>query len=362
MYSESEQGGELLLRDHHETNIRLTPELAKMLTEAPAGDPLTHGATPLDRIATVDRQVAVRNNRQQLADTPPVDLDIPGPIVKQVSSTFCKRFEDRGIANDENFHTCLQKDHLDEFDIETQAMLDRARFGEASPAELLYLRNVLGIRSIELACLTHPYGQGIAEDLQPMRDAVQYGIEKLDGMYFPEAPPTFAIKEAIIEGDKLIGLVITRKRLIGMMPDDTAVRERSSFILRMDSTEIDDSMRQKLLRYDYADPAWEKKLIDETELEYIIKDLLANDKFGDAIPISTTIYAYNQRTASEVYAAVDQEREERRKKFQESLPDLFEMLKDVEPTPRTPNVRKTFNTVGGMYVNTHDNDKESPQA
>ena len=352
MYSEQEHGGDLLLRHHHETNIHLTPELVEKLTTAPAGDLLTHGATPLDRIATINQQVAVRENRQKLADTPPEELDIPSSIVAEVSSTFKKRFEDRGVANDHNFTTCLEKEHLDELDPDTRHMLDRARFGQASPAELLYLRNVLGIRSVELACLTHPYGEGIKEYLEPMRDAVKYGIEALGGQYLPNAVPIFAIKEAIIEDGKLIGLLITRKRLIGMMPDDTMVRERSSFILRMDSSEIDDVDYQRFLSYDYADPAWEKQLIDETEIEEIIKELLENDKFGDAIPISSTIYAYNQGTTKEVYAAQNKELEQRRKKFQESLPNLLELLKDAAPKTSIPPERKTFDTIEGMYVNT----------
>jgi hypothetical protein len=305
-----------------------TPRLqldAKLLTEinqAPRGNAFTHGATPLDKLISMGSQEEVIARLLEYASVYPDH--IPKRISRYAHRTLYKRFLGRADANDENFTTRVIQDYeavLEPYLIE---MVERAKRGNASPAELLVVRDVLGIRSIELACLTHTFGEArvpyatMGDALEDMRGTVRYAVEILDGTYYDEPENTrFRIKEAIGDAPGLEapedtpGLLMTRKRDLGELPDRTVVRERSSFILRIDPESkfyrmfgpeaIEKLKSTRLL------PGKEQELALE-EFEPVIAALIALNDFEEAVPISSTIFAFNEETTLVVEKAVEKRR------------------------------------------------------
>lgn len=282
------------------------------------GKPEDFGATPLDSLLTMQQQISLRHHLEVLAGNPPVD--VPLIIADYVQETFRDRFIARGYANDENYHTSLLKpaDYADNKSV--MALIDRAEQGLASPAELLVVRQLLGIRSVELACLTHPYGRRIDDYLETMRSTVRSGVLLMGGEYMPKEPrlrvknvilanvpkakmpEVYALsnRERIAIADQyggVAGILKTRKTTLGSMPDGTLIKERSSFILRTDpESAITQAELDELLEYD-QDNNWEDAAVRGSSLEQSALTLLNSDMFTQAIPISTTIYAYNKETA-----------------------------------------------------------------
>ena len=186
-------------------------------------------------------------------------------------------------------------------------MIERGSDGHASPAELLLLRDQLGIRSLELACLTHPYGGERITLLPQMQESVRDAVEILKGEYTKEPVPRYSVKDIVYDDDgNAVGLLMTRKRDFGHMQDGTIVRERSSFVLRVDDKSdlnllIGAEMIEKLV----GTHTLTKKdaQVAMQEFNDIISDYLSFDEFTQAIPIATTTYAFNRETAALVAAA-----------------------------------------------------------
>lgn len=340
----------------------VTRGMLESVLNAPKGDVLTYGATPLDRVGTVVQQIGVRDTLQERTFNK-IPHDIPMEIADYVHSTFTKRFDARGEANEENFITCLRYDTLEELDPLVQEMVERAKNGHASPTELLLLRDTLGVRSIELACLTHPYGENITM-LDDMRESVHYAVELFGGEYFSDSEPVFAAKESI--GDEYdavtmtYGVLMTRKRVIGHMADGTVIKERSSFVLRTDEMgAVVDAQREAMFAVDPNDPEWSKKVVALEGLDAqlclsdTIKFMLDNNHFSLAIPISTTIYAFNERTAQEVLKKQKTDEVAKQLRFKLEQPGLIAALEDARrPQAAEPGkqLRESF-SFKGMHVN-----------
>ena len=287
----------------------LDSDLLVLSEIAPKGEDLTFGATPLDRPLTMGSQKRIRLELHKLLLSIPDE--IPLSIASYIQDTFHVRFTNRAAANDENFMTALRYDALPVLDVRLSAIVERARLGSASPAELLLVRDLLGIRSIELACLTHPYGEH-EESLASMHKAVAYAVGLYGGKLDDSSESRFRVKEAVSDdgialedGDLTIpaGLLMTRKKTLATLPDGTIVRERSSFVLRTDK----DSRFYK----EFGDEGvavmrmiqMEEGLIQERLLEPykdFIEELSVSKKKKNAISMSSTIYAYNPTTAREV--------------------------------------------------------------
>lgn len=208
---------------------------------APAGTPETTGATPLNHQAAYPRQRFILSELQQMLDENEPG-NIPAEVVEYIKNTFEARFNGRSIANYENYFSALHNREEFADDVLLQEAIDRAEVGHATPAELMIIRNVLGIRSIELACLTHPYGSRLRPHLNTMRSHVKKNVELLGGEYFEEPETRYRVKACVgefgVQGDCSKGLLMTRKRTLGVMPDGTVIRERSSFVLRTDDTSV----------------------------------------------------------------------------------------------------------------------------
>jgi len=263
------------------------------------GEPLTYGATPLDRMTTLQQQFELLDAFRPLT-THNIPDDIPMEIIGYVHTTLPSRFHSRGEANEDNYVTALYSNS--EFSLEEREMFKRGELGQASPSELLLIRQLKGIRSVELACLTHPYGEDRIKMLPEMREVVREHVEFMGGTYEENPENRYRVKEIIgyekghEQFDK--GVLMTRKRTIGRMPDGTIIRERSSFVLRLDDEmPIMQSEREALGDVDLSAPDWQDNLVKAGKLDEIADVLLEMDEFSYAIPISSTIYAFNPEIA-----------------------------------------------------------------
>jgi hypothetical protein len=316
----------------------------------PRGEPLTYGATPLDRMTTLQQQLNLAVDLQQLTYRDIPD-DVPMDIIDYVHTTFASRFHNRAEANEENYMTSLYTD--DDCDAAMLPMFRRAELGQASPSELLVTRKVRGIRSVELACLTHPYGKRIDTLLPKMREVVKQHVELLGGSYYDEPETRYRVKEVVgykpgkEQFDK--GLLMTRKRTLGEMPDGTIIRERSSFVLRLD--EYSPFSKAELGVFEGIDrsaPDWKNELVEAGKLNEISEILLDKDKFSLAIPISTTIYAYNTETAAMIEKRDAVELAKRRALFAQQHPILSAAMNMEQVSTNVSEDRSGILYVGPM--------------
>jgi len=264
------------------------------------GDPLTWGATPLDRMSTLQQQLELVIDLQEFTYRHiPDDIDME--IIDFVHTTFAARFHGRAEANEENYMTSLNATDA-VFSPEIIEMFIRGEHGHALPAELLLIRELKGIRSVELACLTHPYGTRIEEYLEVMRKSVKDQVEFMGGSYYDEPETRYRVKEIIgyAKGEEKFdkGVLMTRKRTLGVMPDGTIIRERSSFVLRLDDImPVTDEERKALESVDLKSEDWQDELVRAGKLDLLADILTKMNEYSLAIPIATTIYAYNPNTA-----------------------------------------------------------------
>ncbi len=340
-------------------------EVFEKAATIPRGEPETFGSTPLDHGLAYTQQRELLQNLQELVDTD-IPEDIPENIAEYMKDTFAARFHSRGNANHENYLTALHS--CEEFadDPVASEVLSRAKLGHASPAELLLVRQMLGIRSAELACLTHPYGKRL-EYITPMREAVRDSVELLGGTYDDEPETRYRVKGVVNEiqweADYTEGFFMTRKRNLGVMPDGTVIRERTSFILRRIA--IPWQNLQAIRRLDAKDSTWQDEAVKVGYLSDIADVLLEADEYSLVIPVSTTIYAFNPETAAliDVRESVAHEvrRRELEKDMAERFPALLAHLDDVRnganKMPNTNDV-KLDNFDSMLYVSHEDEDED----
>jgi hypothetical protein len=276
--------------------------------ELPHGAPDTFGATPLDKTIATDQQSKLLRDLQGLTlrATPE---GTPRVIKRYILDTFGERFNSRGEANWENYKTSLKSEELYADEPIVMESIERAKPGHASPAELALVRQLLAMRSIELAARTISYGMGIkAGFLKDMQTAVQINLEFLGAKYFKEPEEVFRVKELIPDEDGTPsfehGLLFTRKRILCALNDGTIVKERTSFVLRIDkesllygSGVITDEQIARMAAVDPDSPDWGDQIADISNIADITKDLLEHDVFTEVIPLSATIYAFHPETA-----------------------------------------------------------------
>jgi len=285
-------------------NVRITPF-----------NSLDWGATPLDAYhdqILSRQQTNVRKKLEQRARfVPPEVGEIPEEVRAYVAQNFLTRFNGRTLANRDNFSRRIHTDPS-EFTADEEMVLHKAMWGHATPAELLYLRCKLGMGSIELGCITHPYGTHTA-NVEEMRDSVRAAMR----MFMVDDEPTeeedlewtFAVKQA----DNLLdsqnqsmylrsAFVVTRKRDFGVLLDGSKVRERTSFVVRIDDeSEFDQAVannmrRVPLMRNNDA----MRHLTIAGKLDKVLPPFIKEKRFGTVIPLSTTIYAFNRQTEARI--------------------------------------------------------------
>lgn len=308
------------------------------------GSPLTWGETPL---LTNAKQYEVYLELLKRMETN-VPEGTPREVQEYIVSHFMARFYQRQLRNEQSYDDRSVED-LSQISSETLSILIWALKGVASPAELLPLRSELGMPSIELARLSHPYVYE-TETLDEMRAAVDYAIEKMGGepceendctTYGIDASHTvnnsgrtpinraraLMLANSVMESDKAklddmvrfaseyesvtrVGILIKRKRIVATLPDGTVIIERSSFVLRIDEdSDLDQAIAKKIRGVVIeGNPNWESEMMAAGNLLELVPQLLAENKFKIAIPLSTTFYAYNPERVEEVKLANEEKR------------------------------------------------------
>jgi len=338
-----------------QTNVLYIDNLLAASERIPHGEPLTFGATPLDRIRTLKQQLDLGVSLQAFTMNGLPD-DVPLPTIDYVHRTFMKRFHGRSEANEENYMTALHTKEEFTDDPTLLAMIDRGELGHASPTELLIIRQLLGIRSVELACLTHPYGGDRIKMLPTMREAVREHVEMFGGNYCDEPETRYRVKEVIglDEGDDSFrnGLLMTRKRTLATLYDGTVIRERSSFVLRTDENSLltaDDI--DALKSVDLKSPTHEDQLVTAAHLDEMVSMLLDMDEHSLAIPIATTIYAFNPETAEKIRERDQALLEARRAEFMKQYPMIAAAMNGARAhAATTPDKVFEIEDGGILYV------------
>ncbi|MDN5275820.1 MAG: hypothetical protein JWN33_469 [Candidatus Saccharibacteria bacterium] len=285
--------------------------------------PLTWAASPLQLIGRPD----ITEQQHQVFDAllertaSDVPFDVPKNIQDFMAVNFMTRFHERSMKNVESHDSRLKKD-ISDIPLDQLGVYERALNGNASPSELLWVRRTFGMRSIELSKLTHPYGKMI-DLLVPMREAVTSAVLENGGKVYE---PTETQKLKLLRGEmvppsdtneatKYAAVAMTRKRLVGEVDDDTRIYERSSFIIRVDeATHLDPEITDAL---NYLQLSNNSNLIqDFLTIPYISSKVFAfldNNNFDVAIPLSTTVYAYNRNTDRKIEDSISSERASQRK-------------------------------------------------
>lgn len=302
---------------------------------------LRFGATPLDVNSEIYgyqqkifdelfRRIDDNRPRDELGN---VELDTDW-LHEFVQTNFISRFTGRQMRNYNSYCRRLQDDDT-KLDQNDRAIVDKARAGAASPLELLQVRELLGMGSIELARHSHPY---IADDdiLNDMSSSVHAAIEASGHDYTPgnDAPRYRVRNSDVMTSPKNTfsshmnereprGLLITRKRNIALLDDDTLIIERTSFVLRLDILkDVSPKLAKRLLSLNINTVQPEQWVDDITDVMREVQSelhALNFDESGITVPISTTVYAYNKTTHLE---AIEAERQkEEAKKAEEMLPE-----------------------------------------
>lgn len=345
----------------HPPQFESLAELLEVAKSLPAGQPDTYGATPLNHPAAYYQQQEVFEGLQTIVDNE-IPNSIPSVVVEHIQNTFPARFHGRSAANQENYISALREKDEYSDDCALQELFECGEMGRATPAELLIMRQLLGIRSVELACLTHPYGKRM-NVLEEMRDAVKENVEQMGGAYFDDPETHFKAKAVVgLNGttiDHSTGIFMTRKRTLGEMPDGTIIKERSSFVLRTDqaSTVSAEDVSQ-LNRLNPWHPDWQAHAVAVGRLDEHAKVLLDDNHYDLAIPISSTIYAFNPETTRLIQERDNTERQARRRAFQDELVTHFPAITEAiaQANQQRASRLATARDINGMLYVDRSND------
>jgi hypothetical protein len=288
------------MNENSENNLMSVSESEKSfladlsrIKENSKGEPLTWGATPL--LASIDIQLqqdAVKEVLNSLFESKNVPDYISPTMANYIDVLNMSRTFNRESKNQDSF-AYRDKTDLDGIPLESLEVFERALRGYASPAELLFLASMLGIPTIELASLTHPYGQRI-ELLDEMRPSINEAIVLLGGTLVRGILPEYEVKGSDNPHNpaQMHGIHMTRKTLFGTLPDGTEVIERSSFVILIDALPVRIADLVRSTRFE-DNPQWSKQVLKRTGLETIVPLLLKDDEYNKAVPVSTTMVAMN---------------------------------------------------------------------
>jgi hypothetical protein len=258
------------------------------------GEPLTWGATPLVLSPDVVlQQNYTKNQIEELFEDSHVPVYVSKNLAEYIEVLNMSRTYNREDRNRNSF-VYRGKTDLDGVPIEVLDVLDGAIKGFASPAELLLIARVLEIPTIELASLTHPYGQRIDEHLDPMRRAVDEAVDLLGGQKMKDPLCAYEVKGSDNPHDpsSMEGIHMTRKRIVGVLPDGTEIMERSSFVLLIDNLPPHVAAKIRSIKYDAS---WSDAVLNAANLHVLIPLFLEKNMYETAIPISTTVVAINPK-------------------------------------------------------------------
>lgn len=313
------------------------------IQDLPVGTHETFGATPLD--ARRDVQAMLCKDILEERSDPVLqsfESTVPSLILKNYNPLFSERFNNRVTANAENYSRRLYSpedvvNFLNEIDPSGMSgllfleSLGRADRGEASMGELLAIQSLLGMASIELGCASHPMGSGL-EHLKNLRDTTIECIKRSGGTYVDQPESRYRVKKIIgLEKDDIkgaSGYVMTRKRVIGHMPDGTVIKERTSFILNL--SRIPEPIRRAVQGIDPMSRESQDELAIAGGIDAFIEQCLADNDFETVLPMSTTVYASNCQTKQEIDMRMENEKILRWEQFKEERPMLATLIEEAK--------------------------------
>lgn len=267
------------------------------------GEHLTWGATPLDFNA--DQMVVLDVLKKRIHDSAPEST--PEDVKEFVLIHFMSRFFQRQARNNKSYSD-RRSTVIEDLDQRHHEILCAALVGTSNPNDLLILRKKLDMPSIELARLTHPYGTHM-ETLGEMRQAIDFAIINNGGDLNDDDQMTkYDVDGSHIHdiGENIeVGFLMKRKRVRGILPDGTEIIERSTFVLRVDKeSRLNQDIAQQFreIKID-KNPDWEKQVMEIINANNLLPDLLSNNEFDIAIPLSTTTYAFKKDRVDELEAA-----------------------------------------------------------
>lgn len=300
------------------------------------GRPETYGPTPTDIQTALPAQLKLIHAFAQRLKVFQSEQPTSPAIDAYLEKKSLERFVDRCIANDENYRRSLSPAPFDESEgnvisIAQRAVEDRAAAGLASPAELIALQAINDVGSIELASLTHPYGIGLEYQAE-MHSSVHDAIRIMGGIVYDEPEEVFSIDDIVNDestyseekaerysylswADKLreretygpvMGMLLTRKRTIGQLPDGTLVRERMSFILKPESNLITEDLYEQLINI-RADAHIGRVALHSLEnVPDVLTFYLNSNDFSKVVPVSSTIYSFNSERVKAIQEKITQ--------------------------------------------------------
>lgn len=293
----------------YDRDIEIREKLS-LFAQNPQGEPLTWGATPMvSDGAVVVQQARVKEQLEALFDPAEVPAGVTPALAQYMDIANAQRTAQREARNIESFYFRGVTD-MRNYPMELLEPLSRATQGAASPAELLYVAQLFQIPTIELASLTHPYGKRI-EQLKPMRQAVREAIAMHGGVVTDQPEDVYKIKNANepFDSQKIQGLLMTRKRIIGTLPDGTYIKERSSFIVAIDK--LPEGYAEAIRSIPLGGNYWSNRVRRaKGDFYKLIPGLLDENQFDVALPVSTTIVAQNDELV-ETYLSDEAKRRRR---------------------------------------------------
>ncbi len=294
------------------------------------GRPETYGATPTDLQAALPSQLKLIHAFAQRLKVFQGQQPTSEAIDKYLEKKSLERFVDRCIANDENYRRSLSPSPFDESQERNispiqQSVEQRADAGLASPAELIALQAINKVGSIELASLTHNYGLGL-EYQEEMQDSVKEAVRFMGGIVYEDPEEVFSIDDVVNDesayseemaeqykyltwAEKLAqrevygpaeGMLLTRKRTIGQLPDGTLVRERTSFILNAESSLLNEAVYEQLITTTAGDHVGREAIHSIEGANDLLKFYLDTNDFSKIILVSSTIYSFNRKRVKEI--------------------------------------------------------------
>jgi hypothetical protein len=283
--------------NEHETHELISIDVAEKqilielerISNNSRGEPLTWGPTPLISTREVSQQqIGVKGEIASLFE----DGNIPELVSPQLA-IYIEMLNMSHTANRENENQvsfiCRENMDLHGVPLEALEVLNRALMGSASPAELLFVQSLLGIPSIELASLTHPYGQRI-EQLGEMRGAVNEAIVLMGGYAVEDTHPVFEVKGSDNPHHPwdMQGVHITRTTIFGYLENGTKVCEQSSAVILLDQLGPELAAATRAVPFE-NNRHWTAQVARACNLLKLAPALFSDDEHEKVIPIATTM-------------------------------------------------------------------------
>jgi hypothetical protein len=288
---------------HGAEKFTIDDSVREKMRKNPVGELYTWGITPLDSFNgdLKKQQRDVYDWRMGLIKNAPEYIN--ESLYNYIECVFLNRATTMNMANYNSFYT---RDLVDDKDLpsDDKELFSLATIGKASPAELMYLRNLYGLSSVELGCVTHPYGQRM-EHLDQMRDSVNEAISMFNGKKLDIVNYKIKNTDVILhprEEGVSDAFFMTRKRDLAQLADNTIIRECSSFIVRIDQdSDFDQDLANNIRSVKLNNiQNVTKRLTRAGNLNVVVPQLLEENNYKTIVPLTTVTYAFNDETKSQI--------------------------------------------------------------